>query len=1030
MKKLYKKKLCQLLALLLIVVGISNSARAQTTVTGRVTSPDGVEPIPGVNVVVKGSTVGTITDVDGKFSISVPADGVLVFSYIGHVTEEVPVGDRTVVDISLTPDIQTLNEVVVVGYGTQEKVNVTGAVSAVKIDEKITGRALTNVSSGLTGLVPGLTATQSSGMAGNNNATLLIRGLGSVNNSGPLVVVDGMPDVDINRLNFNDIESVSVLKDAASASVYGSRGANGVVLITTKSGKGMQKTSINYSGSFALEQPVKSYDFLANYPRTLSIHQRAAAVNTLPSNFTFKNGTIDQWLAMGMIDPLRFPNTDWWDLIVRDGKIMNHNLSASGGNDKSNFFISVGYLDQEGIQINNDFSRYNTRFNYDYKLRNNMNVGIRFNGNWSKFTYALEDGFTDDNPTNTAGFDMQYAIPGITPYDPVSGYFGGVMAYGEDAQAYNPYTVYMNNQNYQNRQEINPNIYVDWSPLKGLTARLDYSLNYYNQFRYNAPLPNRAYNFQSQAFGSRVYVGENAGISNYTDTGYKTQLQGRISYDTKIAENHKLSAMVVYSEEYWFNRYQFSSRNDRLHPSLHEIDAALPQIQVAEGNSNTEGLRSYIGRVNYSAFDKYLLEASFRYDGSSKFIKGSQYGFFPSVAVGWRFSEENFMASEGWLSNGKLRASFGGLGNNSGVRPYEQQEVLSNNPYMNGNAVTKGLVYKKMINTDLTWEETQVLNVGLELGFLNNRLTTEFDFYDRKTKGMLLPSQMSVLLTGAYDAPRANIGDMRNRGIEGNFTWRDQIGEISYSFNLNASYNANTIENWSEFVARGTTYSGNNIFVGMPYNYVYSYVDRGIAQTWQDVYNATPQSASPGDILREDLNGDGRIDGNDRKAYKNVQRDRPTTNFGLTGNVTWRGFDLTFLLQGATGRKDHWLNNYNNVNLPQFRYASTWDHWNNPWSWENRNGEWPRLNGNANREESTFWLDDMSYLRIKNIQLGYRIPSNVLSRIRVNNARIYASAENIATFTGYRGLDPEKTGSRSDAYPLTKSYAIGINIGI
>ncbi|MBT1703778.1 SusC/RagA family TonB-linked outer membrane protein [Chryseosolibacter indicus] len=1030
MKKLYKKKLCQLLALLLIVVGISNSARAQTTVTGRVTSPDGVDPIPGVNVVVKGSTIGTITDVEGKFSISVPADGVLVFSYIGHVTEEIPVGDRTVVDISLTPDIQTLNEVVVVGYGTQEKVNVTGAVSAVKIDEKITGRALTNVSSGLTGLVPGLTATQSSGMAGNNNASLLIRGLGSVNNSGPLIVVDGMPDVDINRLNFNDIESISVLKDAASASVYGSRGANGVVLITTKSGKGMQKTQINYTGSYAIEEPVKSYDFLANYPRTLTLHQRAAAVNTLPSNFIFKNGTIDQWMAMGMVDPLRFPNTDWWDIIVRDGKIMNHNLSASGGNDKSNFFISVGYLDQDGIQINNDFSRYNTRFNYDYKLRENMNVGIRFNGNWSKFTYSLEDGFTDDDPTNTAGFDMQYAIPGITPYNPVSGYYGGVMSYGEDVQAYNPYSVYMNNINEQNRQEINPNIFIDWSPIKGLTARLDYALNYYNQFRYLAPMPNRAYNFQANAFGSRVYVGDNAGIANYTNTGYKTQLQGRISYNTKLAENHNLSALVVYSEEYWYNRYQLTSRNDRLHPSLHEIDAALPQVQVTEGNSNEEGLRSYIGRINYSAFDKYLLEASFRYDGSSKFLKGHQYGFFPSVAVGWRFSEENFMASEGWLSNGKLRASFGGLGNNSGVQRYEQQDVLSGGHYMNGSYVTKGLVYRKMINEDLTWEETQVLNVGLELGFLNNRLTTEFDFYDRKTKGMLLPSQMSVFLGGAYDAPRANIGDMRNRGIEGNFTWRDQIGEISYSVNLNASYNANTIENWSEFVGRGTTYSGNNIFVGMPYNYVYSYVASGIAQTWQDVYNATPQGASPGDILREDLNGDGRIDGNDRKAYKNVQRDRPTTNFGLTGNVAWRGFDLTFLLQGATGRKDHWLNNYNNVSFPTQRYASTWDHWNNPWNWDNRNGEWPRLSGNANREESTFWLDDMSYLRVKNIQLGYRIPSNVLSRIRVANARIYASAENIATITGYRGLDPEKIGNRSDAYPLTKSYAIGINIGI
>ncbi|MEX1238432.1 MAG: SusC/RagA family TonB-linked outer membrane protein, partial [Cyclobacteriaceae bacterium] len=805
-----------------------------------------------------------------------------------------------------------------------------------------------------------------------------------------------------------------------------------VILITTKSGKGLEKTSINYTGTYAHIVPTQAYEFMPDYPRALTLHQRRQAVSSLRANQQFKDGTIDKWLALGMIDPLRYPNTDWWDVITRDGALQNHNVSLTGGNDKSNFFISLGLMDERGLQINNDYSRYNARFNYDYKVRDNMNVGVKFNGNWSNWRYALEDGFTDAT-NNTAGFDMQYAIAGITPYDPVSGYYGGVMAYGEDPQAYNPYTLYVNNPNRENRQEVNPFIYFDWSPVKGLTARIDYAINYFNQFAYTAAIPNHAYNFQSESFGSRVYVGPNAGISNVTNTGYKTLLNGRLTYDTKIGENHQLTALFVYSEEYWFQRSQSSSRNDRLHPSLHEIDAALTDIQSTGGNSSAEGLQSYIGRLNYTAFDKYLFEASFRYDGSSKFLPGSQFGFFPSVAVGWRFTEESFIQSfaDRWLSSGKLRASYGSLGNNSGVGRYEQQETLDANNYMIDGDITKGFVYKKMVNLDLTWETTTVMNIGLDLGFVNGKLNTEFDYYDRLTTGMNRPSQMSLLLTGAYDAPRANIGDLRNRGIEMNVTWTDQIGRINYFVNLNAAYNATSLERWNDLLPRGTENSGDQVFLGMPYDFLYTYEDIGIAQTWEDVYQATPQGASPGDLLRKDLNGDGRIDGNDRRAHSNIQRGRPTTNFGLNAGVSWKGFDLTVLLQGSAGRKDYWINIYNNSNFGNSRYASTWGHWENPWSVENRGGEWPRLGGiGGNRELTTFWLDDMSYLRLKNVQLGYRVPQQLLTKIHLANVRIFASAENLRTFSSFRGLDPEKAAYANDAYPINKSYSFGINIGI
>jgi len=1025
--------------LLLLFLSPLFSLAQLKTISGTVTD-DANAPVPDVTVSVKNSKEGTKTNEKGRFTIRAEVGATLIFSSATFETVELKVDERNDYNVGSKKKISSLTAVVVVGYGKQKKVNLVGAVGTVNVDEKLTTRALPNVSSGLSGLVPGLAATQSSGMAGRNNATLLIRGLGTVNNSSPLIVVDGMPDVDINRVNVNDIETISVLKDATSASVYGSRAANGVILITTRTGKGAKRTSINFNSNMALEKPVKAFDFMADYPRALTLEQRRAATTTAAASQTFKNGTIDQWMAMGMIDPYHFPNTDWWSIIMRDGAFQNYNVSASGGNDKSNFFASVGVRTEKGLQINNDYNQYNARFNFDYKIKNNMNTGVKFNGNWSNFTYALEQGFTDSSSTNTAGTDMQYAIAGILPYDPATGMYGGVMAYGEDPQAYNPYTQYINSLNHQTRQEANATMYYDWTPFKGLTGTVDYSLNYYNQFNWNASTPNQAFNFQTGTYGSRVYVGTNAGVSNTTLTGYKTMMNARLNYHTLIAANHDISALFVYSEEYWYDRSQSGSRNDRLFPGLSEIDAALTGIQSAGGNSGTEGLRSYIGRVNYTAFNKYLLEGNFRVDGSSKFLPGHRFGFFPSVALGWRFTEEKFISkyTDGFLNNGKLRVSYGGLGNNSGVGRYEQQHTLGTNLYMIDGNVTRGFVNSKLYNTDLSWEHTNVFNTGLELTFLNNRLITEFDYYDRLTTGMLRPSDLSLVLSGAYAAPRKNIGNLRNRGVEANITWKDNIHTVNYAITLNGSYNKTRLEKWNEYIGRGSTSSGANIFIDMPYNFVYAYEAIGIAQTWEDVYKATPQGAQPGDILRKDINGDGRIDANDMRAYSNFTRDRPSTYLSLTGYASWKGFDVAFMVQGTYGRKDFWLNAFNNTNFSTARYASTWAHWYNPWSWDNRNGSWPRLGGSGNNQAtgatgagmSTFWLDDMSYIRLKNIQVGYTVPRKLLSKIGVYNLRIAGSAENIGTITSYRGLDPEKSGNNNDLYPLVKSYSLSIQLGL
>lgn len=1006
---------------LFLLLIVSSTTYAQVMVSGKVYD-EYKDPIVGASVVVKGTSKGVITDLDGQYSLAdLHPENILVFSYVGYNTQEIVVGKQTKLEVFMKETSYALEQVVVIGYGQQKKVNLTGAVSAVQVDEKLSGRSIANTSTALQGLVPGLTVTQSSGMAGNNSAEILIRGLGTINNASPLIVVDDMPDVDINRLNMDDIESISILKDATASSIYGSRGANGVVLIKTKSGKSQKRTQVIFSGSYGFENPIRSYSFLSDYAQALEVHRTAqAATNMAETAQQYQKGTVDQWLALGMIDPVKYPNTDWWDLIMRTGSLQNYNVSASGGNETSNFYASIGYLKQEGLQINNDYNRYNVRFNFDYKLFDNLTTGFRVDGNWSNFTYALTNGFTGGSGGN---MDIQNAIAGITPYDPLLDVYGSVMAVGEDPTAFNPLEYFTNHLKHKDEQQLNGSFYLDWEPIKGLNARIDYSLRYYNSFEKQADNPNQAYNFQTGTY-NKWYVNESAGISNTARTGYKTLLNTRLNYNKRFNENHDINVLFVYSEEYWYDRYISAYRETRIHPNLSEIDAALTENVTNAGYSSTEGLRSYIGRMNYNAFDRYLFEMNFRVDGSSKFQPGHQYGFFPSASMGWRFSEENFVKPfvEKWMDSGKFRVSYGGLGNNSAVGRTEQQEILDANNYSVDGKIIKGFAYKKMLNPDLSWEKTNVFNTGLDFVFLNGRLSAEFDYYDRLTTGMIMASQMSIHLTGAYEAPRTNVGILRNRGLEGNFTWRDQISSFKYSVNFNISYNASRLEKWNEFLDKGYVYTG------MPYQFLYGYLDTGIAQSYAEIYNTTLQWARPGDVLRIDVNGDGIISVEDRVAYINYMQNIPTTNFGLKLQMEWKNLDLSMLFHGTTGRRDYWLTKFNSINVPKQRYASSQEHVDNPWSYDNRNGLWPRLDLSASNQSNTqFWLDNLAYLRMKNLMLGYSLPRNISKKLFVENLRIYYSTENLFTITAYRGLDPEKT-DRGDMYPLVSSHSFGVTV--
>ena len=1007
-----------LFVFLLLFIGIGTITAQNVQVTGIVKDNSG-EAVIGANVTVKGSTNGTITDLDGKFSVQASPNATLVISFIGYTTQEIKLQGKTNVTVTLTEDSKALDEVVVIGYGTQKKVNLTGSVAAVKIDETIASRSITNVSSSLSGLVPGLVVSQTTGFAGGDGASLKVRGLGSINNSDPLIVVDGMPDVDINRINMNDIESISVLKDAASSAVYGSRAANGVILITTKSGLKESKAKVSYNGSYAWSSPVEFYDYMADYSRALTMHMRAAASGNSSTNY--RQASAEQWLAMSMVDPILFPNTDQFDEMFRTGAIQNHTVSASGGSDKMNFYTSIGIMDQEGLQIHNDYSRYNMRLNLDYKIHDNVKIGVKTDGTWSERQTPRGSGL------ETGG--LKYVISGVLNQHPETGEYGGSMAYGENTSAGNAIAEYEAYRTNTSRKEFNGNAYIEWEPLKDLKVNVSYALRYYNEFSKTIQNVIKQMNFQTGEV-SRTMPDTGDLINNSNYEGHKTLFQGRISYEKEIAKGHHIAAMFNAAEEYWYNRSLYAQRKNRLHNSLEEIDAASPSEQTNSGSSNSEGLRSFIGRLNYTMFDRYLFEFTFRSDGSSRFAKGHQWGFFPSAAIGWRISEEKFFEPlKRTVSNAKFRASYGTLGNNSGVGRYEQKETMSTTNYVVGNnTLVTGFSANKMVNKDLSWEETRVFNVGLDLGFFNNQLTAELDWYDRFTTGMIRGSSISSLLTG-YSAPRINVADLRNRGVEANITWRSKIRKFDYSINVNASYNVNKLEKWGDHLDRGWT------MLDMPYHFLYIYeAYPGLVQSWGEIANAPYQGndhIAPGDIMIKDLNGDGQISDLDKKAYTNKYRDTPMGQFGITLTGAYKGFDIQALFQGNYGRTDLWLDDLNTNTIPQDRYAFQQFHWNDTWSLDNRNASLPRIvtgnQGSQNRAESTFYAYSTNYLRLKNLQIGYSIPERYMQKIGFNRARIYLSGENILTMTPWKGIDPEKPHG-NDFYPLVKTYSVGLNI--
>jgi TonB-linked SusC/RagA family outer membrane protein len=982
-------------------------------VTGVVFDEKGVSII-GASVLVKGTTIGTITDTDGQFSLDMGDNNILKISYIGYEPVDYAVGSQKRITINLKEDTKNLEEVVVIGYGTQKKLNMTGSVTSVTIDQNTASRSVTTVSAGLAGLVPGLEVRQTTGQPGRDGASLRIRGMGTSNNSNPLIVIDGMPDGDINRIDMNDVETVSVLKDAASSAIYGSRAANGVILVTTKKGK-PGKLSFNYTGSKAISTATNNYGNTDNYAQNMDLidvgAQRSGATRY------FSQSTIDMWMAGSKINPILYPSTNWWDVLYRNGQINQHNISATSGTDNLSFYGSFGYLDNQGTAMNTWYKRYTSRLNVEAKVSSQMKVGIMMDGQWTDQDSPMDYGLTEEG---SAGNGIYQVPAGILPKHPQTGEYGWVMAQGENPQGGNILAAVNSNSNPVRNQQFNGRAYAEYELFKGFKLKADVGLRTVHAFYRSWNRGWSLVNFQNGA--SDTYA-PGLNIMNQYNTNFKTNTVYTANYEKKIG-SHAISALAGYTEEYWSDNNFQATGDGRIDEDLAEINATNRIAPTVGGSRNEQALRSFFGRVNYSYKDKYLFEANVRRDESSKFFPGYRVGIFPSFSAGWRVMEEPFMESvKTVISNAKIRASWGMLGNNSGVGLYDQSNVYNSLYYPYGNNKTFGIVPAKYINKELSWESTRLANIGVELAF-NKKYTLEMDYYIKTTYDMIRPSDMSTLLSG-YSKPYMNIGEMENKGFEMNFSYRDQSGDFKWSSSLNFAVNQNKLLKWNEVLQKG------GLYIGLPYNSIYTYQDAGIAQTYDQIYNAPYHNNAnirPGDILYEDLNGDGQINSQDRKIVPGLTSGA-IYSYGLNLGLSWKYFDLTTFFQGDAGRKVYWQSTYNNTNIGSRGVSTTAIH-TQAWSLEQRDALYPRVvadNFTNNQWSSTFWLQAQDFIRLKNLQLGFNLPARACKAINFQQLRIFGSAENLITITNWKGIDTEKGESR-DIYPLLKTFSVGLNI--
>ena len=1064
------KKLLSVLFLLSLTLASVYAQDIQ--VKGTVVSGSDDFPLPGVNVVVKGTTKGVITDLDGNFTISVPSDAVLTFTYIGFKTQEVAVNGKTTLNVVLDEDTETLEEVVVVGYGVQKKSVVTASIAKVSADD-LENKAPVRMDNALKGLAAGVDVTSASGQPG-ASPRVRIRGIGTINNSDPLYIVDGMPiSGGLDFVNPNDIESIEVLKDAASGAIYGARAANGVILVTTKKGK-LGKTSINYNFSYGWQSAWKRRDVTSATDYAILQNEKymnggQAPLYADPYNLTDING-----------NPVTGFGTDWQDAVFNDGApVVNHDVTISGATEKVNYYLSLGYYSQEGIVGGNygqsNYDRLTLRSNTSYNLIDASKERSFLN----KLDLSVNVAYMRTHSTGVSENSEFGSILGsalyLSPILPIT--VSGVAAdelvnYYETADPNNSSKVL-----YELPRDPNGNIYTVPgyfgsynemnNPLAMMTLnpQKNYSHKFVPKFSIDLQLwDNLKYHFSYSAdmsfWGydaatvSKFYLSGNNNASHTSATANRQknvtwQIENTLTYD-KTFGKHTIGVVLGQSALKYKGDQLGGSRWNLVNPLKPSIDYATGNVVDGTAQFSVYGapfvehtMASMFGRLSYNYDERYMVQATVRRDGSSRFGPNNKYGIFPSFSAGWNVMNEAFMeGTRDWLSNLKIRFSWGKNGNdNIADFGYTSLTAMGNNVLFGKDAIKwNGSKASRLSNPDLKWEESEQTDIGIDLGFFNGALTASIDYYIKKTNGMII--EMPIPSYVGETKPLGNVGDMENKGVEFELGYKWNIADAHFSVKGNATYLKNTLKNLGNDTGyidldgiQGLSGGGTRGSNGQPFPYFFGYKTAGVFQNVAEVQAYTNKDgglimpdAVPGDVRFVDVNGDGQITADDRT---NIGNGTPDWTYGLNLNADWKGFDFNIFFQGVAGNEvfdGTFRSDVTSGNYPSWMLGR--------WTGEGTSNKYPRLalGDDTNWQVSDLYVCDGSYFRLKNITLGYTLPQNLTRKVCIERLRIYFQAENLATWTKYWGFDPEiSSGATSlgvdrGVYPQARTFTIGANI--
>ncbi len=997
--------------------GNTQARQVESIVINGIVSDADNETLPGVTVKVKGSTTGVVTDHTGAFSIKVPGkSSVLIFSFVGYENKEELVGERRQVNVVLTTSTQDLREVVVIGYGTVKKVNLTGAVSVIE-GQELAKRQVASTSVALQGLAPGVSVTQQSGVPGSDQATIRIRGISSMfAGKDPLILVDNI-EMSINLVDPNNIQSISILKDAAAASIYGSRAANGVILITTK--RGLEKKShIQYNAYSGRQEATNLPDKVSGLEHMQLYDKALVNVGRAPV-FTSQ---ISDYERLGSDNFARF-DTDWKDLILSgNGLIQNHNLNFSTGTDKINIYTSGSYIKQNGLTANTSLKRYDLRFNADVKVLKNLTASMDMALNKSERLWP--------NTSPTILMMHMIGLPANTPGKFNTG------EYGEAWNNVNPVAL-AEVGGFDDRQTKSSVIAgtLKYSPAKDLSITATYSSNNSRpisrimQKQYQVYLADLANN---GLVPGPVYPGVNSLEESWNET-VQDNFRTQVDYSRELGK-HSLSVLGGFSTENFESVSTSSSRQNFINTDMPYLNTGDAGTMTNSGGIGQLFILSVYSRLNYQFNEKYLLEMNGRWDASSRFSEGYRWGFFPSVSAGWRISRENFWEPvKKVINEAKLRFSIGELGNQNLSSYYptvSQFRPDQTNNYFFNNTIVSGYAISQANNQRIRWESSRQIDVGVDLGLINNKLEITADYYKRDIYNMLqtLPIPFTVGLT----APFVNAGSMQNTGWELGVNWKDQIRSFRYGVQMNVSDVRNKVIdlNDQEYISGVTI-----IREGHPIDSYYGYIADGLFQTAAEIAQAPTHfpTTKPGDVRYRDISGangtpDGVIDNFDRTILGNSI---PHYEYSLNLDAGWKGFDFSVFFQGV-GKRENYMSGigawaFHSANFQ----GSAYEHHKDAWTPENTGASYPRLTVGLdnNQKNSSYWIKSGAYLRLKNMVIGYTLPQSFTEKLKIGSLRFYLSGQNMFTFDNfYKGFDPEKDNNTGQFYPIMKTYSLGLKL--